>query len=440
MQLKKFLPKSLFGRMLIIILVPMFLVQCITVFIFYERHWDSVTRQMAFTLSGEIDFITNLAGEDFNRGNLKELQSKAKKYFDFNILYFEGKELKSSYKNKKAKNYTEKALNEALKSKINYLWLSNIERDKEYIFIDIQLPNGILRVFANRKKIFSTTSWTFLGWTMGSSIILFLIALLFLKGQVRPIRQLAFAARQLGLGRPTVDWQLSGAKEVRLAGRAFQAMKHRINRQLTERTSMLAGVSHDLKTPLTRMRLQLALMKKSKAREALDKDILELENMINAYLSFAKGEAKEKSNIIQIEDILKEIIKKYKNFSSKKIKFLSPGKNIPKITLRSQAIQRVFENIIKNALDYSNVLEIRTKFRNDHIFIFFDDDGPGIEPEQRPEVIKPFVRLESSRNRSTGGTGLGLAIANDIILSHGGELLLEKSPLGGLRIQIKIPI
>ena len=203
---------------------------------------------------------------------------------------------------------------------------------------------------------------------------------------------------------------------------------------------MLAGVSHDLKTPLTRMKLQLAMMKKSKFKETFGQNISELENMIGEYLSYAKGEAQEKTTSQSIEVTLKNIIKKYRNISSKKIYFYSSTKNLPKIQIKLQAIQRVFENIIKNSLDYSNQVKIRVKHRNEQIFIFFDDDGPGIEPEHRIEVLKPFFRLERSRNKSTGGTGLGLAIANDIILSHGGELLLEDSPIGGLRIRLKLPL
>ena len=439
MQFKKLLPKSLFGRMFAIIFIPMLLVQCFTIFFFYERHWDSVTRQMASSLTGEIDYIVDTAGHDFDSSSLDELSIIAKTYFDFQILFLVGQKIDNNIENI-PQNYTERAFNEALKQKINYPWMSNITTKEDTIHVDVELKKGILRIFANKKKIFSSTSWLFLGWTLGSSIVMLIIALMFLKGQIRPIRQLAYEARKIGQGKETTDWQLSGAREVRLAGRAFKALKHKINRQLSERTSMLAGVSHDLKTPLTRMKLQLAMMKKSKFKETFGQNISELENMIGEYLSYAKGEAQEKTTSQSIEVILKNIIKKYRNIYSKKIYFYSSAKNLPKIQIKLQAIQRVFENIIKNSLDYSNQVKIRIKHRNEQIFIFFDDDGPGIEPEHRIDVLKPFFRLERSRNKSTGGTGLGLAIANDIILSHGGELLLEDSPLGGLRIRLKLPL
>ena len=439
MQFKKILPKSLFGRMFAIIFIPMLLVQCFTIFFFYERHWDSVTRQMASSLTGEIYYIVDTAGYDFDISSLDDLSIIAKTYFDFQILFLVDQKIDNNIENI-PQNYTERAFNEALKQKINYPWMSNITTKEDTIHVDVELKKGILRIFANKKKIFSSTSWLFLGWTLGSSIVMLIIALMFLKGQIRPIRQLAYEARRIGQGKETTDWQLSGAREVRLAGRAFKALKHKINRQLSERTSMLAGVSHDLKTPLTRMKLQLAMMKKSKFKETFGQNISELENMIGEYLSYAKGEAQEKTTSQSIEVILKNIIKKYRNISSKKIYFYSSTKNLPKIHIKLQAIQRVFENIIKNSLDYSNQVKIRVKHRNEQIFIFFDDDGPGIEPEHRIEVLKPFFRLERSRNKSTGGTGLGLAIANDIILSHGGELSLEDSPLGGLRIRLKLPL
>ena len=224
MQFKKILPKSLFGRMFAIIFIPMLLVQCFTIFFFYERHWDSVTRQMASSLTGEIYYIVDTAGYDFDISSLDELSIIAKTYFDFQILFFVGQRIDNNIKNI-PQNYTERAFNEALKQKINYPWMSNITTKEDTIHVDVELKKGVLRIFANKKKIFSSTSWLFLGWTLGSSIVMLIIALMFLKGQIRPIRQLAYEARRIGQGKETTDWQLSGAREVRLAGRAFKGFK-----------------------------------------------------------------------------------------------------------------------------------------------------------------------------------------------------------------------
>ena len=440
MQLRDYMPKTLFGRMLGIILIPMILVQIVTVFIFYERHWDSVTRQMADSLSGEIKLVVERAGAQFTVADLSGLQAEANRYFRFQLAFTEDEILSADALNATPQNYSELSLSNTLRSRIDFPFAIDLDSTEDEIGIDIQLANGVLHILAGRKRIISSTGWTFLGWTIGTSIILFSIALLFMRAQVRPIRQLAYAARQLGLGRQTDAWQLSGAKEVRLAGRAFQAMRHRINRQISERTAMLAGVSHDLRTPLTRMRLQMALMPKNAETQALEEDILELEQMIDGYLAFARGEGEETAKTGNIPELLNQIIAQYERSAPGRLQYEASDSGMPDLNMRPQAMRRALDNLIGNAMRYANRAEIRTKIRNDNIFIFIDDDGPGIEPEFRADALRPFVRLESSRNRSTGGTGLGLAITSDIILGHGGEMTLEDSPLGGLRVIVQLPV
>ena len=440
MQLRDYMPKTLFGRMLGIILIPMILVQIVTVFIFYERHWDSVTRQMADSLSGEIKLVVERAGAQFTVADLSGLQAEANRYFRFQLAFTEDEILSADALNATPQNYSELSLSNTLRSRIDFPFAIDLDSTEDEIGIDIQLANGVLHILAGRKRIISSTGWTFLGWTIGTSIILFSIALLFMRAQVRPIRQLAYAARQLGLGRQTDAWQLSGAKEVRLAGRAFQAMRHRINRQISERTAMLAGVSHDLRTPLTRMRLQMALMPKNAETQALEEDILELEQMIDGYLAFARGEGEETAKTGNIPELLNQIIAQYERSAPGRLQYEASDSGMPDLNMRPQAMRRALDNLIGNAMRYANRAEIRTKIRNDNIFIFIDDDGPGIEPEFRADALRPFVRLESSRNRSTGGTGLGLAIASDIILGHGGDMTLEDSPLGGLRVIVQLPV
>lgn len=439
MQIREFLPKTLFGRMLSIILAPMIFVQIITVFIFYERHWDTVTRHMASNLTSEFAYLLEGLGTDPTDEELQVIMDHGWQYFSFPISFIKDTSLPTT-NTAPAETFAEEMLRTELGKRVSLPWYVDVDSDPNLISVDIQLDNGVLRIYASRKRIFSSTSWTFIGWTVGSSIILFGVALVFLRGQVRPIHRLANAARQLGLGRQAPDYRLEGAKEVRLAGRAFQAMRHRIMRQLNERTAMLAGVSHDLRTPLTRVRLQLALMEDDADHKAIRQDIDEMEDMIDGYLSFAAGEGEESTVEVEVDKMLSRLVSQAAKAHNFDITFEDPDPAIPPFSIRRNAIQRAFSNIISNAVRYSTKTVVTVRVRNDEITFIFDDNGAGIPEELRADAVRPFIRLEESRNRKTGGTGLGLSIASDIVLGHGGELTLLNSPLGGLRVTIKLPM
>ncbi|MGB1355805.1 MAG: ATP-binding protein [Candidatus Puniceispirillaceae bacterium] len=439
MQLRNYLPKTLFGRMLSIILVPMILVQVITVFIFYERHWDTVTRHMAGQLAADISLLADRLGDTPDKATIELIQQTGWQYFSFPVQYNAEAEFPGRNVNPPA-SYAEEVLRYELDVRLQQEWHADLASDPHLVFVDLALDPGVLRIYASRKRIFSSTSWTFFGWTLGSSILLFAIALLFMRGQVQPILRLANAARALGLGRQAPDYRLEGAREVRLAGRAFQAMRHRIMRQLNERTEMLAGVSHDLRTPLTRIRLQLELMSDSEDAEAIRADLAEMEGMIDAYLSFAAGEGEEPSEDTDLQTMLDRMITQTRNTHAFDISFDAPSPPLPVFPVRRKAIRRAFENIISNALAYSKQARITASYRNDEVTITFDDNGAGIPAERRADALRPFVRLETSRNRQTGGTGLGLSITSDIVMGHGGDLILDESPLGGLRVIVKLPV
>jgi two-component system osmolarity sensor histidine kinase EnvZ len=292
----------------------------------------------------------------------------------------------------------------------------------------------------DNKRLFVPTGITFIMWSIGASVILFSIAIIFLRGQVRPILRLANAARQIGFGRDIDSFSIEGATEVRIAGRAFQAMRHRINKQISERTSLLAGVSHDLKTPLTRMRLQLAVIEiENDTKIEFEKELLELEEMIDGYLEFARDDREEQMVDASLFKLLQQA-SITSDPSGDKINILPPNDNIPIFPIQVQSIRRALTNLLTNAIRYAGKATAQIQIFDDHSEIIIDDNGPGIPRDKRAEVILPFTRLENSRNSKTGGTGLGLSIAKNSALNHGGELILEDSPLGGLRVRLLLPL
>jgi two-component system osmolarity sensor histidine kinase EnvZ len=436
MRLRDITPKSLFGRMLAIILVPIILVQIISVSIFYERHWDWVSRHMSKNLAKDLGLLIDELGNEPSKDQRALSAIRARQYFDIIFYWLEGGILQPNQKIElQFKNFRN-----SLQARIKEpFYLSTIENSRQF-YVDIQLGNGIVRMNIDNKRLFVPTGITFIMWSIGASVILFSIAIIFLRGQVRPILRLANAARQIGFGRDVDNFNIEGATEVRIAGRAFQAMKHRINKQISERTSLLAGVSHDLKTPLTRMRLQLAVMEiNDETKVEFEKELLELEEMIDGYLEFARDDREEQMVDASLFKLLQQA-SKTSDPSGDKINILPPNDNVPIFPIQVQSIRRALTNLLTNAIRYAGKATAQIQIFDDHSEIIIDDNGPGIPRDKRAEVILPFTRLENSRNSKTGGTGLGLSIAKNSALNHGGELILEDSPLGGLRVRLLLPL
>lgn len=444
---ERWAPRTLMARASLIIVVPLIFVQIISTYIFYENHWDTISRRMAASLSGDIAtlsrFISNYPGEQ----NLEWLRENARSTLDFEIRYepdarlFAG--MVSTPEPDGALLATGEILNDALWDSLKRPFRIDFAayRAEKMIAIDVQLDGGVLHVKAPRRRLFSSTTYVFVIWMVGSSILLFFVATVFLRNQVQSVRNLARAVDEFGKGRDVADFPNEGAFEVRQAARAFNIMRSRIKRQITQRTEMLAGVSHDLRTPLTRMKLQLAMAKQGVEPEdvdALKDDAAEMERMLDAYLSFARGEGNEDSVPTDAAEMIESIAARYRRDGANISVSVEAARQ--SILVRPVAFERCLNNLIGNAVRYAQTVAVSATIQGQALEVLVDDDGPGIPPDQREDVFRPFTRLESSRNPKTGGVGLGLTIARDIIRGMGGDITLCESPQHGLRAAVRIPL
>lgn len=434
---RKFLPRSLFFRTMLLIFVPLIVVQIVSVYAFWNSSWSKVGRRLSENLVDNIAFIITI---DDGTENFADVQNQARSIYGIDVRFYDNENKHDVWrKNKHNSRLITGFLTDALVHRFpmanTEVFLSNHHDDLNIL---VDMDRGLYVFKTPLKSIFSTSIFGFVAWMIATSLLLFVVAVLFLRVQARSITQLAAAAEDFGKGINT-KFKPYGSIEVRRAGLAFVKMKERILRQISERTQMLAGVSHDLRTPLTRMKLQVAMLPESKENQEFVQDIDEMEKMLDGYLAFVSGEGGEKSGFIDINEMISGIINKYRKNTNAMIRF-STNYDVSAIQGREQALRRAITNIIENAFHYGKEIAVAITSDEKRLEITVDDDGPGIPEDKRDDVFKAFYRVDPSRNKETGGVGLGLAIAKDIVVSHGGSIELAKSPLGGLRAVISLPL
>jgi two-component system osmolarity sensor histidine kinase EnvZ len=433
---KAVMPKSLLARSLLIIVVPLVLLQVITATIFFDRHWDTMSRRLNNAVSAEIGVILDYMEAHPDPKDRQWMFALAHVRQQLKTTFEPGAMLPVAPPLDQSTDFVASTLYRTLSDHTDLPYQVDVIDDKT-LAITIQTREGLVRVEVPRKRLFSVTTYIFVGWMTISSVILFAVATVFMRNQVRPIRRLAMAADALGKGRDVADFKSEGATEVRQAGLAFTRMRERINRQIAQRTEMLAGVSHDLRTPLTRMRLQLALMEGMDGAEELTQDITDMERMVEGYLAFARGEGTEETQPIPITGLLAGVVQRMRRNGADIDVHMEAPVTVP---VKPNALERCLVNVLGNAHRFAKHISVRMGVRDNCVEILVDDDGPGIPAPLREDVFRAFVRIESSRNPKTGGTGLGLTIARDVIRAMGGDILLEDSPLGGLRVRIRLPL
>ena len=442
-MIKRFLPKTLLGRSIAIVVAPVVLLQVILAIVFFDNHWDTVTRRLSLGVAGDIALVIRLLSEADDTGKAAVLDM-ARTYLDIDGAVIPQEVLPPSVtRNQPVFNIPDRMLHQALGERLFRPYAIDTANFGDRVQILVQLPEGVLRVLTSRKRLDSTTTTIFVLWMVGSSLILLGIAIIFLRNQLRPIHRLADMADALGKGREVADVRPSGASEIRLATRAFMAMRDRLRRSVEQRTEMLAGVSHDLRTPLTRVKLELALIDNQVDVTNIEADIRSMELMIEEYLSFARGQEAEAPANTDLAELLQEVVENAHRQGHQVA--LTLGDNLV-MPVRPNAVRRCLTNLIDNAVFYTEAaggparVEINAVREPPFIQITVDDNGPGIAPERRDEAFKAFSRLDAARRPDTAGVGLGLTIARDIARSHGGDLSLQESPAGGLRALIRLPV
>ena len=430
---KNLLPKRLFYRALLIVAAPIIILQLVITIVFFDSLWIKTNKGMTNALVNEVKtFIEAYDNEKYSKTELTNLFSI---YLNLNVKFIENKTFNSEY-SERWFSPIDRTLRRELKSKIgnNNYWFDTTEY-KELIKLRIRYKNGYFEFLVPKDRVTSSSARMFALWITLPAILLITIAMIFLKNQTRPITNLAKAAEKFGKGEDVDEFRPSGSLEIRQAGYEFDRMRKRIIRHLNQRSEMLSGISHDLRTPLTRIKLQLAFIKDQNLANKVSEDVNEMEKMLNEYLQFASSTFSEKGETFNLTKLTDEIVDKYENSNiTKKLD------NEIYVNGRKNLIRRCFNNLIDNSIKYGNNISVQLIKRNNSIQINIDDDGPGIEEKEYENVFKPFYKIDKSRGNPKSSVGLGLSIASDIIRSHGGNIILDKSPIGGLRVKISLPL
>jgi len=432
--IKRVLPRTMFGRSLLIVVVPIVLLQAIAAWIFYDRHWAAVSWRLSAGVAGDIALLIEAMQGAESDTKAPRFLERAAVLTDLDVKVTPGERL--SPPPASSRTLLEYQLTQAIRGRVNLPFHVTTLHDPYAIRINVQLSDGVLTVNVPRDRLYSSTTYIFVMWMVGSSLVLLAVATVFLRNQVKSLRRLAAAADGFGKGRPVPFFKIEGAVEVRQAAIAFMKMRDRIQRQVRQRTQMLAGVSHDLRTPLTRMKLALELLHNDPSVEELKSDVAEMERMVHGYLDFARGEGTETPVETDISLLLEDMAAAMRREGTP-LAVAVPPEYVT--TVRPNALRRCISNLISNARRHGSHVWLTGLVVADGIDILVDDDGPGIRLADRDRAFRAFVRLDSSRNPSTGGIGLGLTIARDVARSHGGEVTLETSPQGGLRARVHLP-
>lgn len=429
------LPTGLYARSAIIVIAPIVILQCVLTYVFMERHWQLVTTRLSTVLTQDIAAIIDLYQSYPGPGNRETLVRIAQERLKIDIEFLPKGDLPPALP-KPFFSIVDAALSNEIRRQIKRpFWLDTVGRSV-LIEIRIQLDDAVLRAVAYRSAAYASNSHIFLLWMVGASFVLIVAAIAFLRNQIKPILLLAGAAEAFGKGRDP-EFRPRGAREVRQAGYAFIEMRRRIERAFEQRTAMLSGVSHDLRTILTRFKLSLALMRESDETQDLQKDVAEMQRMLEAYLAFARGDAGESAAQVDMRDFLEDLrLDAERDGFDVKVAFSGD----PIVAVRPDAFKRCLSNLICNAQAHAEHISIEASRDQRFLTIHVDDDGPGIPAAFREDVFRPFFRFDEARNQDLGGTGLGLAIALDIARSHGGDISLSDSRLGGLRASVRVPV
>ena len=437
-MLKRFLPRTLQGRTMLILAAPMALLLVVTATIFFERHWDTVTRRLALGVAGEIALVVENLSALEQGGALADVLATARQELLMDLTFRPGARLDPGPQPMSLRNrILDQQLSQALRERLEQPTRFDTTGATQTVEILVQLEDGVLAALVLRDRLTTGSIAVFFLWVVGSSLILLGVAVLFLRNQIRPIRALGTAAEAFGKGRPVSDLKPSGAIEVRQAAQAFNIMRARILQFVGQRTEMLAGVSHDLRTPLTRMRLQIAMLPEGEELDALKSDVDEMQAMVEGYLAFARSQDTETAVETDLAQVLHQVVANARRHGAEISLEADADLLVP---LHPNAFLRCITNLVDNARRYAAHIAVAAHRAGNVIDITVDDDGPGIPESEREEMMRPFRRMDRSRNPDTGGLGLGLAIARDVIRSHGGEMVLSRAPQGGLRVTLRLPV